>query len=320
MMSASCRRTIAALLFVAFLVITSSANLKGATSPPPLPLRVSDSEWLPLYRRWDRGLQTQLEQALKQEKLWQDLIYQRKLAVGLVDLADPHRPRFARVNGDTMMYAASLPKIAILLAAFQGFEDGSLPETPQIKTDMIEMIRRSDNFAASQMVERIGLQKIERVILDSRYGFYDIGEGGGIWVGGSFSRDGQQNPDPLKNLSQAATVNQVCRFYYLLAYGKLINPGRSRQMLKILAFPDLHDKFVSVLEGLVPPNYLYRKSGEFGSCYSDSILVWDKAWRHYILVALVEHQQGEEILRKLVTKVEYILRHHRPVHNAGTHQ
>jgi beta-lactamase class A len=312
MISTSCRNPNAALLLAALLVITLCANQVGATSPPSLPLRVLYSEWLPLYRRWDQGLQTRLEQSLKQEKLWQDLIDQGKLAVALVDLADPRWPRFARVNGDTMMYAASLPKIAILLAAFQCFEDGSLQETPQIKTDMIEMIRRSDNFAASQMVARIGLQKIERVILDPRYGFYDINKGGGIWVGGSFARNGPQNPDPLKNLSEAATVNQVCRFYYLLAYGKLINPERSQQMLKILAFPDLHDKFVSVLEGFVPPNYLYRKSGEFGIWYSDSILVWDKAWRRYILAALVEHQQGEEILQKLVTSVEHILRPHLP--------
>ena len=318
MMSTSCSRPITALLVGAFLVISLSVNPGRAISSTSLPLRVPDSEWLPLYRRWDRGLQAQLEQALNQEILWHELIVQGKLAVGLVDLADPRLPRFARVNGDTMMYAASLPKIAILLAAFQSFEDGSLQETPQIKTDMIEMIRRSDNFAASQVVARIGLGKIERIILEPRYGFYDMGKGGGIWVGGSFARDGQLNPDPLKNLSQAATVNQVCRFYYLLAYGKLINPERSRQMLKILAFPDLHDKFVSVLEGFVAPNYLYRKSGEFGICYSDSILVWDRAWRRYILVALVEHQRGEEILRKLVTKVEHILRR-QSLDNARTH-
>jgi beta-lactamase class A len=170
------------------------------------------------------------------------------------------------------------------------------------------MIRRSDNFAAGQMVARMGLKKIERVILEPPYRFYDAEKGGGIWVGSSFGGDGQQNPEPLKNLVQAATVNQVCRFYYLLAYGRLINPARSRQMLQILAFPDLHDKFVSVLEREVPLNYLHRKSGEFRIWYSDSILVWDKTWRRYILVSMVEHPQGEQILRNLVPRVEQILR------------
>ena len=88
-------------------------------------------------------------------------------------------------------------------------------------------------------------------------------------------------------------------------------------MLKILAFPDLHDKFVSVLESAVPPNYLYRKSGEFGIWYSDSILVWDATWRRYILVTMVEHRQGEQILRQMVPMVEHILKPHRSVHNSG---
>ena len=309
-------KLMAALLLGALAVITVSARSEGTTSPP-LPLRVPDTVWRPLEQRWDKGLQAKLDQALAKEKLCRALLDQGKMAVGLVDLTDPELPRFAQVNGNTMMYAASLPKLAILLAAYQGLADGSLTETPQLRADLIEMIRRSDNFAASQVVARIGLTKIERLILEPPYRFYDTKKGGGIWVGSSFGRDGQQNPEPLQNLRQAATVNQVCRFYYLLAYGRLINPARSRQMLKILAFPDLHDKFVSVLEGKVPGNYLYRKSGEFGIWHSDSILVWDKTWRRYILAAMVEHPQGEQILRKLVPLVEQILRPHRSVHDSG---
>jgi beta-lactamase class A len=308
----SCLILVTALLLGALLVVTGSPNGARAASPA-LPLLVPDTAWRPLDQRWDRGLQAKLDQALKKEQLWQTLIGNQKMAVGLVDLTDPARPRFAQVNGKTMMYGASLPKLAILLAAYQGFANGSLTETPQIRADLIEMIRRSDNFAASQVVARIGLQKIERLILDPPYRFYDTRKGGGIWLGSSFGRDGQHNPEPLKNLLQAATVNQVCRFYYLLAYGRLINPERSRQMLKILAFPDLHDKFVSVLEGAVPSNYLYRKSGEFWISHSDSILVWDKTWRRYILVAMVEDRQGEQILRKLVPLVEQLLKPHTSV-------
>jgi len=49
----------------------------------------------------------------------------------MVDLSDPADTRFAQVNGGTMMYTASLPKIAILLAAYQCFEDGELKSPPQ---------------------------------------------------------------------------------------------------------------------------------------------------------------------------------------------
>ena len=99
------------------------------------------------------------------------------------------------------------------------------------------MIRRSDNHAASQVIGRIGLRKIEALASDRRYRFYDPQKGGGIWLGGTYSSGGEKNPEPMTGLSFTATAYQLCRFYYLLAYGRLISPERSRQMLKILAFP-----------------------------------------------------------------------------------
>ncbi len=73
------------------------------------------------------------------------------------------------------------------------------------------------------------------------------------------------------------------------------------------AFPDLHDKFVQVLQPLVSPQHLYRKSGQWRSWHSDSVLVWDEPWRRYILTCLVEHEQGEQILRELVSVTERLL-------------
>jgi beta-lactamase class A len=295
------------LLLAGLLVCLLGMNRVSA-AVPKLPLSVPDRDWRPLDQRWNRHLQARLELALKQHSLWQSLINEQKMAVGLVDLSDPKAPRFARVNGNDVMYAASLAKIAVLLAAYQGFQDGTLPETPGLRADLIEMIRRSDNFAASQVIDRVGLRRIAAVILDPRYRFYDQKKGGGLWVGSDYGTHLEQNPEPLKNLDHAATVNQVCRFYYLLTYGRLINPQRSRQMLKIMAFPDLDDKFVHALGKSVPAHHVYRKSGEYKIWNSDSMLVWDGSWRRYILVAMVEHAQGEIILRELVPAMERILR------------
>ena len=168
------------------------------------------------------------------------------------------------------------------------------------------MIRRSDNAAASRVIERVGLRKIAAVMLDPRYRFYDR-QNGGLWVGSDYGPHLERNPEPLKNLDHAASVTQVCRFYYLLAYGKLVNPRRSRQMLNIMAFPDLDDKFVQALTGAVPLNQLYRKSGEYKASYADSMLVWS-GWRRYILAAMVEAPQGETILRELVPAVEQVIK------------
>jgi beta-lactamase class A len=221
------------------------------------------------------------------------------------------------VNGNTMMYGASLPKLMVLLAAFQGFEDGSLKDTPEVHRDLIEMIRRSDNLAASRMIGRIGLRKIEALASDRRYQFYDP-QKGGIWLGGTYSHGGETNPEPLTGLSHTATACQLCRFYYLLAYGRLISPERSAQMLKILAFPDLPGKFVSVLEKDVPPNRLYRKSGEVRGFHADSVLVWDTGWRRYILAAMIEDGRGEQMLKELVPVAESVLSPSRPHQSGGS--
>jgi beta-lactamase class A len=279
-------------------------------APPPLPLSVSSQQWRPLSQRLDQGLQDRLEQALKRHAAWQPLLAQGKMSVGLVDLSNPKAPRAALVNGNTMMYGASLPKLMILLAAFQGFEDGSLKDTREVHRDLIEMIRRSDNLAASRVIARIGLRNIEALASDCRYRFYDPKKGG-IWLGGTYAHGGEKNPEPITGLSHTATAYQLCRFYYLLAYGRLVSPERSRQMLKILAFPDLPGKFVSVLEPAVPPNYLYRKSGEVRGFHADSILVW-AGWRRYILVAMVEDGGGERIVKELVPVVEQVLRPGQP--------
>ena len=284
-------------------------NHGNAAAPPP-PLSLSGPEWRPLSQRTDKGLQARLERALRQRQAWRTLLDEGKLAVGLVDLADAKTPRLAQVNGETMMYAASLPKIVILLTAFRGFADGALKETPEIHQDLVEMIRRSDNAATNRIIGRLSLRRIAAVV--RRYRFYELRRSGGLWVGSAYGREVEQDPEPLKDLLHAATVHQVCRFYYLLAYGRLISPERDRQLLKILAFPDLNDKFVAGLNKAVPLPRLYRKSGEWKIWHSDSILVWGEDWRRYILVAMVEDKHGEQVLKDLVPAVEGLLRPNLP--------
>jgi beta-lactamase class A len=278
------------------------------STAPKLPLSVQDDRIRPLRKLVDAGFQKRLENHLNRNKKWARLISKKKMAVGLVDLSDPYHVKFARVNGNVMMYAASLPKLAILLAACQALEEGSLEETPEVQHDMRIMISQSDNPAATRMYERVGFSKIESVLTDPRYDFYDTDYGGGLWVGKPYAKTGERNPDPLEGLSHAATATQVCRFYYLLAMGKLVSRDRSEQMLEILSDPEIHHKFVSTLDIVAPDADLYRKSGSWKNWHSDSVLVWGPVWRRYILVALVEDPKGEQIMRDLIPAVEKILK------------
>jgi beta-lactamase class A len=269
---------------------------------------VSLPEWRPLYEHFDAGLQVQLEARLNANPEWRRLIQRKKLAVGVVDLGPTSdTPRFARVNGNQMMYAASLPKIAILLSAYVSFEDGSLPETIGVHRELGEMIRVSSNAAATRMIDTIGMTKIERVMRDPRFGFYDEQRGGGLWVGKRYASTGVRRGDPLFNVSHGATVTQVSRFYYQLATGRMISAERSRQMLEDLADPGIHHKFVAAVEKRAPLARIFRKSGTWRQWHSDSMLVRGPDWRNYILVALVESPSGEALLRDLVPAVEGVL-------------
>ena len=274
-----------------------------------LPLSIPNDQIKPLRSLLDNKLQMSLENQILKNPKWKKLIDSKLMSVGVVDLRDPNNVKFARINGNHMMYAASLPKIAILLAAMDAIEKGTLKETAEVKKDMRLMISKSDNQASTRMIDRVGYDQIESVMTDPKYEFYDEETGGGLWVGKRYGGGGDTNREPLKNLSHAATVTQVCRYYYLLANGKLVTRERSTQMLDLLENPALHHKFVNTLNILAPDARIFRKSGSWRNYHSDSALVWgiDKN-RRYILVALIEDPAGEQIIRSLVRPIETALR------------
>ena len=285
----------------------TEASVVAQEVSPALPLAVPGGELAPLRSLVDADLQRRLEARLKRSAIWARLIQQRRMAVGIVDLSNPEAVRFARVNGNVMMYAASLPKLAILLAMEQYLEDGLGTESAALERQMREMIAVSDNAAAAALYELMGFEFIEAVLTDPRYGLYDIERDGGLWVGKPYGKSGERHPDPLAQLTHGANVTQVCRFYYLLAFGRLVSTERSRHMLDMLVDPQLHHKFVHTLDVLVPDAELYRKSGTWRDWHSDSVLVWGPDWRRYILVGLIQSPQGSTILRNLVPAAEEVL-------------
>jgi beta-lactamase class A len=273
-----------------------------------LPIRLPAEHRVPLRDLESQDLESRLMRALNANPENARLIADRKLAVGLVDLRDPYQARFAQVNGDVMMYAASLPKIAILLASMDAFEKCELSESPEVISDLNAMICYSNNQASTRMIDRLGYDKIEAVLTDPRYQLYDEEFGGGLWVGKRYAASGLRHPDPIKGLSHAATVSQVCRFYYMMATGDLVSPVRCRQMLDIMDDPALHHKFVNTLDQVAPQAKLYRKSGSWQNFHADSVLVWGRNKRQrYILVALTEDPNGEQIIRNLVRVAEGVL-------------
>lgn len=261
----------------------------------------------PLAELQNRELQTLLENQINSNAQFRKLIANKKMSIGIVDLSNLQDVRYAGLNDENMMYAASLPKIAILLAAMDAIDKGELKDTKEVRQDMRLMISKSNNAASTRMIDRVGYEKIEEVLRAPANKLYDEKVGGGLWVGKRYASGGRRYPEPMKGLSHAATTKQVCSFYYQLALGNLISDKRSKEMLEIMKDPALHHKFVNTLDRVAPKATIYRKSGSWKNFHADSALVWGPE-RRYIIVALIDDNLGEQITRNLVEPVEKVLR------------
>jgi hypothetical protein len=145
-----------------------------------LPLNVNAEDIIPLENLYDAELQSKLEAILRSNSKWVLLSKNKTLSIGIVDMQDPLHARYAAINSNNMVYAASLPKIAILLASEDAIATGKIKETPEVKQDMRMMIAKSSNEAASRMFNRVGVDYIADVLQDPCYNLYDKKNGGGL--------------------------------------------------------------------------------------------------------------------------------------------
>ena len=268
-----------------------------------LPIEPQDLPLTKLSELKDNTMASQLKAIVESNKTLKKLVDQDRISLGLVNFTNPLKPKYAAVNGDLMMYAASLPKIAVLLTVEDAIANNQLALTPALKEDMHKMIRYSDNAATTRLIDLVGYEKIEAVLTAPHHEFYDKNQGGGLWVGKRYATGGNTNREPLKNLSHAASAHQVCRFYYNLVYGQLINKERSIDMLEILNNPGINHKFVYSLSQKIPKTSMFRKSGSWKNWHSDSVLVWDKD-KKFILVGLLQDDNGEQLLRDIIAPIE----------------
>lgn len=253
----------------------------------------------------DPALQSRLERSLSQMGLSR-AAQEGRLSVALVDITERTNPRLAAVNADLMMYSASLPKIAILLGAFQRMKEGVLKRNHNLIEDVTAMIRHSSNTAATQVLNLVGPKYLNQLLQSDRYRLYDKNYNGGLWVGKPYGKSPAYQRDPLHSISHGATVWQVARFYYLLENGKLVSPEASREMKNILANPAIHHKFVGGLMATHPDASIYRKSGTWRTYHSDSAIV-ERNGRRYIAVALANDAHGGEWMRKLIVAMDDII-------------
>ncbi len=255
---------------------------------------------MPLREAHDPALQSRLERVLA--RLGLDApVREQRLAVALADITELDEPRLASVNGDAMLYAASLPKIAILLGAFVEVERGRLALDDDVRRSLTDMVRVSSNVEATRMLNRVGKRNLIKILRSNRFRLYDPVVNGGLWVGKEYGKSSAYWRDPLHNISHGATALQTARFYYLLETGQLVNKRLTREMKRMLGNPGIHHKFVKGLAAYRGAR-IFRKSGSWRQWHADSAIVED-AGRRYILVALAEDPAGGRWLEDIARAV-----------------
>lgn len=282
-----------AALFGLVALITSSQVTADATASSPS-----------LWQCADSGLQRQLNKTLTQIGL-DKAVHNKKLSVALVDITHLDKPRVAAVNGDEMQYAASLPKIAILLGAFVEIEQGQMTLDQDTRESLTRMIRVSSNEDATRMLNRVGKQRLLGILQSRKFHLYDPKVNGGLWVGKEYGNSAAYQRDPLHNLSHGATAMQTARFYYLLETGQLVNPGLTREMKSMLGNPGINHKFVKGLAEY-PDARIYRKSGSWRQWHADSAIV-EAQGHKYIIVALAEDPNGGLWLSRLIQPIHQFM-------------
>jgi len=255
-------------------------------------------------------LQVRLNAVLAQHQLTK-LVSEKRLGITLFDLNLRPSIDIAEVNGNNMMYAASLPKIAILFGLMRRVSEGTIEWTPELEQLATEMIRYSSNEAASKLFYTTGPSFIETQL--ENYNLYDIRAGGGLWVGKEYGKGMAWRRDPILNLSHAASAMKVAQLYYLLESGHLLPAHQTKLMMDVLSNPGIEHKFVKGLHSVCPDAALYRKSGSWGTFHSDSALI-SNGEKKYIAVALLDDEKGAEILEDLIVDLDTIVSGQRSAH------
>jgi len=267
----------------------------------------------PLPYHGEGDLPPRQDQALRQQLAsdvcaagYCELVASDQLSVALVVMSDSAPARLAMLNGHNMVYAASLPKVAILLGAMVAAERRQLALTEPVLNDLDQMIRVSCNDCATRMLAVVGRERLLAILQEPGFAFYDDDRAGGLWVGKDYASGTAYQRDPIKGLSHAATPYQVARLYYRLDNGSLLDDEHTAIMKKMLDDPAIQHKFVRGLEG-ENVTIEMRKSGSWKAFHADSVLVAHPTGS-YIAVALIEHPDGEVIMQNLAEILDNLAR------------
>jgi beta-lactamase class A len=282
----------------------------------------NDSPFSPALQRL---LDSTVADALKQFADAQ--LKSNQVAVTLIDLRTPAKPVRASYRGDVQIYPASVIKLFYLVAAHRWMEDSKLPDTPELRRAMKDMIVHSYNEATHYVIDLLTgttsgpelpdaeldewFQKRNSV---NRYfaglGYTDINANKKPWCEGPYGRETQsiKRHQPKRNM---LTTDSTARLLNAIVTGNCITAKRSTEMMELLkrdpftSRTDPDDQAVGYTGGALPNGAkLWSKAGWTSEVRHDAAHVELPTGERFILVTFTtNHSENRAIIPALAKRI-----------------
>jgi len=279
---------------VLFLVLATAACRAGADDYPEL----RDCH--------DAQFQAAVDKIVSRNPGWVASVREKSASVVVADVTDPKKPLVAWYNPEKMMYAASLPKIAIILAVFVEVEAGRLELDDETRTQLIRTVKVSSNRDATALLDKVGIERVAEILQDPAHGkLYDPDYGGGLWVGKPYSKAPAWKRDPINNISHGASAMSAARFFYGASTSTLIDRKYLPLLEEIFGNPGVNHKFVKGLKGR--NREIFRKSGTWRNTNADSAVIVLPDNDAYLVVVIGEGAGGGKDLEQFIRKIDDLM-------------
>lgn len=252
-----------------------------------------------------------------------------QVAVTVLDLRGA-QPEAANYRGDERFYPASVIKLFYLAATHRWLEDGRIPDTPELRRAMKDMIVDSSNDATNYIVDVLtgttGGPELPPAELNAwsekrgvvtRYfqslGYQNVNANRKTWGDGPFGREKQdmEAHPPARNY---LSTNDTARLFADIAAGRSVTPARSAEMLALLARdpftpkPDDPDNQATAFSGSALPAgaKLWSKAGWVSWARHDAALIELPGGGRVIIVVFTdgrEHANTRAIIPAVVKRI-----------------
>ena len=250
-----------------------------------------------------------------------------EVAVTVIDLSDPSRPRSGSFRGDQPIYPASVVKLFYLAATHQWLHDGRLRDSEELRRMMRDMIVDSSNDATAAVVDtltgaangeplpedemKVWVEKRNAV---NRYfaslGYEGINVCQKTYAEGPYGRERLFLGPKFDNRNKL-TTDATARLLDEIVQGTAVSAERSGQMMELLKRDvtkkgsDPDDQARGFIGGALPAgSLLWSKAGWTSTARHDAAYVETPNGQKFVLVIFTTgHANRRELLPAIAGEV-----------------